>query len=299
MEEYVIEFSGKNLKSNEPGYKNLLELFNNIENAIENQNVNFISINLKNINIFDYNLFAVLSAKCSEYINRGKRVKVININQSLYEKLSVYNFPILNNDNNKMKKDNIKYVRFESSQNREFYNYITHIFNQKSYGLPQMTDSLKMRIIDGLGEVFGNVIMHTDSKYVFCCGQITFGTSRRLDITVVNIGKTIKDNVKEFFEFKKMSFPKNCIEWCSESGNTTKINKTGGLGLTILKEFININQGKLQILSDNEYWECGKRKRAINNIGYRFDGTIVNIEFNLTDKKSYRLKTEINVNDIL
>ena len=295
MESFVVKIKERNLKSNYTGFQNLLETFFEIEEKIKNDGLKYLTIDLFNVKHFDSNLFAVLSAKSVEYYNKGIQVKIANINKDLLKKLQPYNFPLIDS---KAKTDNIKYAVFKRNQFAKFNNYISNIFAQKSYNLPQMSNALKMKIIDGLGEVFGNVFMHTESETVFFCGQVTFGTSKRLDITIVNIGRTIKENVKDFCLITGKPLPCNCIEWCAINGNTTKLEKTGGLGLTILKEFVIKNNGKMQILSDNEYWESGKSEKSKNMGKYQFNGTIVNVEFNLNDKNSYKLISEIDVNDI-
>ena len=295
MESFVIAIKERNLKSNYTGFRNLIKTFFEIDEAIKKGDIRYLTIDLVNVKHFDSNLFAVLSAKCVEYYNKGIQVKLANVDKSLQKKLEPYNFPLIDSN---AKNDNIKYMVFKRNQFAKFNNHVSNIFAQKNYNLPQMSNALKNKIIDGLGEVFGNVFMHTESENVFFCGQVTFGSSRRLDITIVNIGKTIKENVEEFCAITGNPLPPNCIEWCAINGNTTKLSKTGGLGLTILKEFVIKNNGRLQILSANEYWESGKQEKSKNIDKYQFGGTIVNVEFNLNDKNSYKLRSEFDVNDV-
>lgn len=296
MESFSIKIKEKNLKSNYTGFHILMGIFFEIDEKIKKDNIKYLTIDLTNVKHFDSNLFAVLSAKSVEYYSKGiQQVKIINIDKKLQEKLQPHNFPLIYSN---AKADNIKYMIFNRNQFAKFHNYINSIFSQNNYGLPQMSNALKCKIIDGLGEVFGNVLMHTESEQVFFCGQVTFGSSRRLDITIVNLGRTIKENVEQFCSITGNPLPTNCIEWCAENGNTTKIKKTGGLGLTILKEFVIRNNGKMQILSDDEYWESGKHEKSKNLGKNKFNGTIVNVEFNLNDKNSYKLISEIDINDV-
>jgi hypothetical protein len=82
-------------------------------------------------------------------------------------------------------------------------------------------------------------------------------------------------------------------------GNTTKIgNIPGGLGLDIIFEFIKLNKGKIQIVSSDGYWEYRNGKTENKLFDKPFSGTIVNIEFNLDDKDSYRLTEEVSLEDI-
>ena len=70
-------------------------------------------------------------------------------------------------------------------------------------------------------------------------------------------------------------------------GNTTKTgNQPGGLGLKLLKDFIRMNKGKLQIafskISTTNY-ATGDNCMKLN---HDFPGTCVNIEINTQDTDS-------------
>jgi hypothetical protein len=82
-------------------------------------------------------------------------------------------------------------------------------------------------------------------------------------------------------------------------GNTTKTgNISGGLGLDIIFDFIKLNNGKIQIISSDGYWEYRKGSVDTAIFDNFFPGTIANIEFNLDDSNIYALKEEISLNDI-
>jgi len=70
------------------------------------------------------------------------------------------------------------------------------------------------------------------------------------------------------------------------------------LGLSIIFEFIELNKGKIQIVSSDGYWEYRKGETLKKDFNGIFPGTIANIEFNLDDRSSYRLKNEVSLDDI-
>lgn len=72
----------------------------------------------------------------------------------------------------------------------------------------------------------------------------------------------------------------------------------GGLGLDIIFEFIKLNNGKIQIISSDGYWEYRKGNTETSIFTDYFPGTIANIEFNLDDSSIYALKEEISLDDI-
>ncbi len=83
------------------------------------------------------------------------------------------------------------------------------------------------------------------------------------------------------------------ILWALQEGNTTRKGSVpGGLGLKLLREFVALNQGRIQIVSDRGYWECGSRGETAKRLDHSFPGTVVNLEINTADNKSYGLISE-------
>ena len=66
----------------------------------------------------------------------------------------------------------------------------------------------------------------------------------------------------------------------------------------MLREFIVKNEGRIQIVSEKGYWELSEGKVKTRAFSEPFPGTIVNIEINTADAKSYRLVSEIRSEDI-
>jgi hypothetical protein len=116
-------------------------------------------------------------------------------------------------------------------------------------------------------------------------------------MTIVDMGKTIKANVNDYLKTNLTGC--DAIQWALVDGNTTKTgNVPGGLGLSIIFEFIKLNKGKVQIVSADGYWEYRKGETEYKLFENPFPGTIVNIEFNLDDSDYYQLVEEISLDDI-
>lgn len=83
-----------------------------------------------------------------------------------------------------------------------------------------------------------------------------------------------------------------CIDWATIDKNTTKTDMTGGLGLTMMINFVTANQGKMQILSGNGFWENSTKLPVRKEIMSIFPGTLINFEFDLSriDKEYYDFK---------
>ena len=93
--------------------------------------------------------------------------------------------------------------------------------------------------------------------------------------------------------------PEGAIVWATEGHNTTKRGKIpGGLGLKLLREFIRLNGGCIQIVSDAGYWRQEKDKIILAHLSQPFPGTVVSVEINTTDSQSYVLSSELSEADI-
>ena len=85
----------------------------------------------------------------------------------------------------------------------------------------------------------------------------------------------------------------HAIAWALEGNNTTKTGSIpGGLGLKLIRDFIKLNGGRIQIVSDAGYWETHKDGNAVLPFTAAFPGTLVNIEINTADKCAYQLASE-------
>ncbi|MDR1462377.1 MAG: ATP-binding protein [Azoarcus sp.] len=193
------------------------------------------------------------------------------------------------------RKDNfgttIPYRRLNADDERYFTTYVSqHLKRQK---IPAMTEALSRRFKGSIMEVFINAAAHSETELgIFACGQY-FPKKERLDFSIADAGIGIRKKIAKELGLKMNS--DKAIEWALRKGNTVRKGKIpGGLGLKLLKEFVTLNEGRLQIISDRGYWEMNGRKETLTRMGCSFPGTVVNIEINTADTKSYRLLSEDN-----
>ena len=66
----------------------------------------------------------------------------------------------------------------------------------------------------------------------------------------------------------------------------------------MLGEFMDLNNGRLQIVSDAGYWRRENGETSTCRLGHPFPGTEVNIEINTADTHSYSLTSELDTEDI-
>jgi hypothetical protein len=190
----------------------------------------------------------------------------------------------------------IPYQRFDVKDDRYFAGYIENEFMQRSE-IPVMSPGLQKKFRESIFEIFSNAVLHSQTKMgIFSCGQF-FPKRDRLDFSVADLGIGIRRNVKENAGLDLA--PEDAIIWATEGRNTTKRDQIpGGLGLKLLSEFIDLNGGCIQIVSDTGYWKREKGEIFTARLDQPFPGTVVSVEINTADKQSYALTCELSETDI-
>jgi hypothetical protein len=134
----------------------------------------------------------------------------------------------------------IGYQRFDVQDDRYFSEYIEREFIHRDE-MPTMSPGLLKRFRESIFEIFSNAVLHSKSRLgIFNCGQF-FPRRGHLNLTVADLGvgmkKNVGDHIKEDIE------PEKAIVWATEKRNTTKSGSVpGGLGLKLLREFIDLNK---------------------------------------------------------
>jgi hypothetical protein len=194
----------------------------------------------------------------------------------------------------------IEYSRFERTDAQAFKNYVARHFVGRAKGLPKMSAQLQGKFRESISEIFENAVDHSNSKMgIFTCGQFFPGkhdhTHARLDFSIADLGDGMRKVISNRLGIEMTS--QEAIKWAVAGTNTTRQRsdgKPGGLGLKLIKDFINLNQGRLQIVSDSGYWSFTYQGVEVMSLESPFPGTIVNIEINAADKQSYRLASEVD-----
>lgn len=183
----------------------------------------------------------------------------------------------------------IPFRRFKPDDNRYFVAYINkHLVGK---GIPKMSEGLGRRFKDSLLEIFVNAAMHSETTVgIMACGQF-FPTQHRLDFCIADAGIGIRRKIRKELNLAMKS--DRAIHWALEDGNTTRKGSIpGGLGLKLLREFIALNKGCIQIVSDRGFWRFDAQGETLMRMPHSFPGTVVNLEINTADTNSYCLSSE-------
>jgi hypothetical protein len=257
-----------------------------------------IEIDMTRTSWFDADMCAPFGAILYRIGDRMNEIKLTNIPKDVTRILSKNGF--LSNYGRETLPDTwgttIPYRRFEAKDDRYFAGYIEDEFVQRSE-MPRMSRGLLKKFRESVFEIFSNSVIHSQTRLgIFSCGQY-FPKRNRLDFSVADLGIGIRDNVLKHAGLNLNAA--DAIAWATDGQNTTRRgNIPGGLGLKLLKEFITLNAGRIQIVSDSGYWALEHGKVITKEMLCEFSGTVVNIEIDTADKRSYKLSSEISEKDI-
>ena len=291
MSDLKINFP-KKITSEVSGYETFFHFYEKISNSRDSK----IEIDFTHNTWFEANLCAIFGAMIEELENNGNVICLENIKNprdilsrnGFLKKFGIHKpFESYNTE--------LDYKTFSYKEGRSFSTYIDEEILKKD-GFPKLSKLLSKKINESIFELYENARTHGMCKNIHTCGQY-FPSKKLLDITIVDMGQTIKNNVNNY---KNSNWSgSECIEWATKDKNTTKTGTiSGGLGLAIIFDFIKLNNGKIQIISSDGYWELRRGKLFKQELNFTFQGTIANLEFNLADKNEYLLKEEIDLDNI-
>lgn len=188
----------------------------------------------------------------------------------------------------------IPYRENRSQDENNILDYLTDEWIGR--GWIDVSSKLKNAIVGKMWEIYCNAFEHACSEIgVFSCGQ-HFPNQNLLILSVVDFGSGIVENVRNFLckfdpRASQLTAAK-CLEWAFAQGHTTRPNGMArGIGLDILKEFIKVNHGKLEVYSNEGYALIGDSDEKFSNRNSNFKGTILHITL-ICDEKKYRFYDE-------
>ncbi len=190
----------------------------------------------------------------------------------------------------------IKYQKLKPTDGKYFKKYvIEELIEGHTTNLPQMSQGVKEKIIEGIYEIFVNAQIHSETEFIYTCGQF-FPNKNKIEFTIVDTGIGFREKINRRFKSNLSAI--KAIKWAVEESRTTKEGISGGLGLAILKEFIFANKGKMQIVSNDGFYEFDDNREILRAFQGEFPGTIVNLQFRTDDNDNYSLESEIGIKDI-
>lgn len=159
--------------------------------------------------------------------------------------------------------------------------------------LAPITLSEKCRdlLFKNIYEIFSNAVEHSHSQYgVFACGH-WMPHKKKLVFSVCDTGTGISRTIKQ----KDASLSSvQALDWALKRGNSTKQLSDGvprGLGLSDLKAFIKLNNGDLNIFTNDVYYKCSVTEK-ITSLQYDILGTLITLTITADYNHVYILREE-------
>ena len=190
----------------------------------------------------------------------------------------------------------IKFQKLKPTDGKYFKSYvINELIEGHTADLPRMTDGVKEKIVEAIYEIFVNAQIHSETKFIYTCGQF-FPNKSKIEFTIVDTGIGFREKINRRFESSLSSI--QALKWAVQDKRTTKVGVSGGIGLSVLKDFVRMNRGKMQIISNDGFYQYDGNQEVMQMFTGEFPGTIVNLQFRTDDNNNYKLKSEIDINDI-
>lgn len=251
-----------------------------------------IQIDMVDTYWFDADMSAALGAVLHRMRANLNSVKLINISQNISNILCKNGF--LSHYGHEKIPDTygttIQYRRFDVKDERAFAQYVNDDLMRRSE-IPSMSAALLVNFQNSILEIFSNAVFHSGTKHgVFSCGQF-FPKRNALNFVITDLGIGIRQNIMDRYG-RNLSADVAINDVTSDAYTTRKGSIPGGLGLKLVKRFIDANQGTLLIVSDAGYWCRTAGHTQTYKLDYSFPGTLVSMEINTADQRSYKLANE-------
>lgn len=159
-------------------------------------------------------------------------------------------------------------------------------------GWIDVSPKLSAAIVGRVWEIYSNAFEHGHSDVgVLSCGHHYL--SGELSLTVVDLGRGIPNTVAGFLGTADYP-PEEALRWAFKRGTTTNRERgSRGLGLDLLKEFVRVNDGRLECFSGSAEAIITRSEETFRRSAHPFRGTLLTITFRC-DNRHYRFATEVS-----
>lgn len=159
-------------------------------------------------------------------------------------------------------------------------------------GWISVSDALASAIAGQMWEIFANAFEHSETPVgVYSCGQY-LPKRRELLLAVADFGVGIPSNVR--LRLNQACPGGDAMRRAFALGFTTSRREgPRGVGLDLLKEFVQKNHGLMLVFSHDGYAKIDAQGERYENLEPFFEGTLVQIRLHCDDKR-YMLSKEID-----
>ena len=153
--------------------------------------------------------------------------------------------------------------------------------------MPEMSEDLLKEVRRAFFEVFGNIFCHSQSPIGgLVCGQV-YPNSKEIQIVFYDIGVGIAGRIREVQ--RSINSDTEAIEWALRRGTSTLSNsgESRGLGLSLLRQFLFVNGGILNIYANKGAVAEIKSKRICSILPRNLRGTLIDMRIMIRNDVKY------------
>jgi len=166
---------------------------------------------------------------------------------------------------------------------------IITVFDNSLNLSPGVKGSLGMSI----RETMTNVISHSGVQDYYVCAW-TYPAQKQIRLCITDLGIGILKSLKSSSKYKDLTDDYDAIIKATEEGVSAR-EETDGYGLTHIKKFLSVNEGRLCIISGKGkvFWKFDQGKTLKQYMAKPFRGTIVKLVINIDKEGYYQLASEV------
>ena len=252
-----------------------------------------IIIDFRNTKWIDSNIFAILGLIFNYAIYKGNKIKfMLSRTNNLFKMF--YNIGFVKKDDYN-ENYYIGFREFTTNDTTKFEEYLDK--SAKNMFVKNIEEIYIKNFKKVLVECFSNVKHSTSNKVI-----ISGGVSKKyktVSVSICNLGKTILEKYNTRYPENAFDDDIKAIKWAIKRSNTTKVNSVGGLGLSILYNFIENTKGELWIISGKGYFHTNFKNSKKENeytFNQEFNGTIITLKIpNYSNVKDFRVNLDENL----
>ncbi|CAJ1226851.1 HAMP domain-containing histidine kinase [Levilactobacillus zymae] len=247
-----------------------------------------VSFNFERCQVLKQNGVSYLGAISYVFAQQGYHVfyEIGSLNAQVFETLSQDGFlgsnfkkyhSMMSVDSNHIKFNHFIGSTEDRSVNDKIQTYITKEWLAKAN--IHFSEPLRQDITARLYELFANALEHSKSPI----GCIASGQSEShdIDLCVVDLGVGIVQNVQQYYKKigQKIS-SEEAIRKAFIDGFTTRGDESGGLGLALIKEFLQLNKGSLDVYCNDIHLRIDPQhvNPVVHSLKEHFYGTMLNVK---------------------
>ena len=145
----------------------------------------------------------------------------------------------------------------------------------------KLTETQSDILTSRVGEIFQNALEHAKADIVVG-GKYYKNAANRYCFSSYDSGMGIVDNVKQFLKAKDNTDISDveALKWAMKRGNSTRQNgNSGGVGMSLLREFAVSNGFSIRICSGEAFYELdGQGREHWRKLEYSFKGTLFEMD---------------------